>query len=128
MVKNQLFRVLPNDEFIENVLKLFVPKGYDEYYQFSRQSIVEKNIVKKLKIPYFNKIFKEIYLPCKYKLYIEKLTTRKCVTILRQLLKIKDYNIIGTEKYINHKKILLYNIKKIEKVKKKKNIQSYFKI
>ena len=120
MVKNQLFRVNPTLEFTENFLKLFVPKGFDEYYQFSRQTIVDKNILKKINIPYFSDMFKKIYLPCKYKNYIQNITEKKCITVLRQLLKIHSYNVIGSEKYSNGKKKLVYNIKKLNPEKKVK--------
>ena len=120
MVKNQLFRVLPEKEFIENVLKLFVPNGYDEYYQFSRQTVVDKNIIKKLKIPYFDNIFKKIYIPCKYKNYVLNLNPKKCITLLRQLIKIENYKIVSNEKYINGKKELIYNLENLNKKNKKK--------
>ena len=97
-------------EFTENFLKLFVPNGYDEYYQFSRQTVVDKNIIKKLKIPYFDNIFKKIYIPCKYKNYVLNLNPKKCITLLRQLVKLYGYTLNSCEKYSRGIKHIIYQV------------------
>ncbi len=111
--KEQLFKNIPSREFVEDILKLFIPNGFqDSYYQFSRKMITEKNIVDKLTllIPQL----KEYYMNCKHKKYLENLDPKKCVTILRQLLRLYDYRVVSMEKYHNGQKFLLYKIEKIE--------------
>jgi hypothetical protein len=110
--KNQLFRVLPTKEFVQNYLKLFSPGGFEnEYFQFTRDDIKNKKITKTMKNDYFNKHFIKFYLPCKYRKYLQNVDEKKAITILRQLLKVYDYNIISSEKYSRGNKFLVYKLK-----------------
>ncbi len=111
--KEQLFKNIPTKEFVEDVLKLFIPNGFqDSYYQFSRKMITEKNIIEKLNL--LMPQLKNYYMNCKHKKYLENLDPKKCVTILRQLLRLYEYRVISMEKYHNGQKFLLYKIEKIE--------------
>lgn len=111
--KEQLFKNIPSKEFVEDVLKLFIPNGFqDSYYQFSRKMITEKNIIEKLNL--LMPQLKNYYMNCKHKKYLENLDPKKCVTILRQLLRLYEYRVISIEKYHNGQKFLLYKIEKIE--------------
>ncbi len=111
--KEQLFKNIPTKEFVEDVLKLFIPNGFqDSYYQFSRKMITEKNIIDKLNL--LMPQLKNYYMNCKHKKYLENLDPKKCVTILRQLLRLYEYRVISIEKYHNGQKFLLYKIEKIE--------------
>lgn len=111
--KEQLFKNIPSKEFVEDILKLFIPNGFqDLYYQFSRKMITEKNIIEKLNL--LMPQLKNYYMNCKHKKYLENLDPKKCVTILRQLLRLYDYRVLSIEKYHNGQKFLLYKIEKIE--------------
>jgi hypothetical protein len=111
--KEQLFKNIPSKEFVEDVLKLFIPNGFqDSYYQFSRKMINEKNVIEKLNL--LMPQLKNYYMNCKHKKYLENLDPKKCVTILRQLLRLYDYRVVSIEKYHNGQKFLLYKIEKIE--------------
>lgn len=124
--KSQLFRKIPTKEFVQNYLKLFIPKGFDnEYFQFTRDDITKKNVVKTMKNEYFIKNFIEFYLPCKYKKYLQNVDEKKCITILRQLLKIYGYNIVSSEKYSRGNKFLIYNLKNTNKNKNEKENKKY---
>lgn len=124
--KSQLFRKTPTKEFVQNYLKLFIPNGFDnEYFQFTRDDITKKNVIKTMKNEYFTKNFIEFYLPCKYKKYLQNVDEKKCITILRQLLKIHNYNIVSSEKYSRGNKFLIYNLKNINKKKNEKEKKKY---
>jgi len=126
--KNQLFKKIPSREFVINFLKLFIPNGFDIYYEFNRDDILGKKVYTKLKLPYFMNNLKGYYLPCKYNKYFNKLDNKKLITILRQLLKIYGYNITSKEKYKKGKKFLMYHLKKNHEIpnKKKKTNILYF--
>ena len=87
---------------------------------------VTKTILNTLKV--FHNLEDELrkyYLPCKQKIYfndIKLLTNKEAITILRQLLKIHDYDLISREKFINGIKYLLYKI--ITKQDKQFNIKN----
>ena len=50
------------------------------------------------------------YIPCKAKKYLTDLNEKKCITILRQFLKIQNYTLMSKDKYIDGKKILFYQV------------------
>ena len=45
------------------------------------------------------KAIKPYYIPCKSKIYFTNTTSKKIITILRQLLKLYNYKLITKEKY-----------------------------
>jgi hypothetical protein len=108
----QLFSTLPPLEFIEEFLKLFVPNGFDENFFFTKKSCEDKKIIDIINEKYSNTL-KQYYLPCKYNIFLNDLTFKKSITILRHLLKHYNYKIVSHQKNHCNKKYLIYNIKKI---------------
>ena len=112
MSKNQLFRIPPDLSFVENMLRLFGLNGLDDTNYFTRDSITEINIIDK-----FNSITNDLqsyYLPCKYKVYVTNIDEKKCITILRQFLKLHNYTLISKEKYFNGEKHIIYRLIKLD--------------
>ena len=92
MVKNQLFRVLPDF--------------------FTKDIINELKTVDKL-----NKLKEKLhtyYLPCKSRVYLNGINEKKCITILRQFIKVYNYTLISKERYINRKKLCVYRLIKLD--------------
>lgn len=52
------------------------------------------------------------YLPCKARLYLNNINERKCVTVLRQILRLYGFVLISDQKYIKQKKCTVYHIQK----------------
>ena len=50
------------------------------------------------------------YIPCKSKKYLTELNEKKCITILRQFLKIHNHTLISKEKYVKGIKQLFYQV------------------
>ena len=79
--------------------------------------MIELNTVEKMK--YYIPRLQEFYLPCKSKIYLQDLNERKCINILRQLLKQYNHTLISKEKYIksikyNFHQIIQFSNKKID--------------
>jgi hypothetical protein len=55
-------------------------------------------------------ILEEYYLPCKARLYLDDMTEKKSITVLRQVLRLFKYHINSKERNINTKKIIFYSI------------------
>jgi hypothetical protein len=106
--KNQLFKVSPNIEITEKILENFGIKGLDDNHSFTRDNLYDLNTVENINHMYGDII--RYYIPCKGKKYLVELTEKKCITILRQFLKIQNYTLMSKEKYINSKKILFYQV------------------
>lgn len=106
--KNQLFKVSPNIQITEKILENFGIKSMDDNHSFTRENLSDLNTVDNI-----NNMYDELiryYIPCKGKKYLTDLNEKKCITILRQFLKILNYTLMSKEKYINGKKTLFYQV------------------
>ena len=123
-VKNQLFRKKIEFNFLNNLIKkLFDIELLDNTnYNFSKTTLQKKNIIDLIN----NEVKKleEIYIKCKHKLYLRNINEKKVITILRQLLRIHDYELKSKEKYENGKKFLMYTIFKKKEISNIKKINS----
>jgi len=120
-IKNQLFREkIDYNSLIELIKECFnIDLNENINYSFSRKTILNKNIIELLedKID----VLKKYYIKCKHKTYLENLNEKKVITLLRQLLRLYEYELKAKEKYENGKKYLLYTIsKKMEVIGLKK--------
>ena len=108
-MKNQLFRRNPDRYIINDLMMVFNINSLDDKnFHFTKDDLINLNIIDKI-----NEIKEKLeiyYLPCKAKMYLENLTEKKCITILRQFLKYIDYNLKLKEKYIKGTKNYLYYI------------------
>ena len=50
------------------------------------------------------------YLECKKQIYFKDLTDKKCITILRQILRLYNYSVKSSEKYADSRKYILYTV------------------
>ena len=120
-VKNQLFRKEIKFEYINYLIKKLFNIELTENinYNFSKNTIKNKNILEKILSEVDN--LKDLYIKCKHRLYLENISEKKLITIIRQLLRIHNYEVKSKEKYEGGKKYLMYNIvKKIETINIKK--------
>jgi hypothetical protein len=117
LIINQLFiKENPPFKLVQDILFLLINKELNEhtYYEFSRNTITNKNIIKKIDI-YIEEL-KKYYLKCKHLKYLENLDEKKIITIFRQILRPFNFTINAYEKYNNGEKFLLYVIKKKEQL------------
>lgn len=130
--KNQLFsNEYPPFEIVQQILNLLlynnitnVSETDNIYIEFSKKTLVQKNVVNTIE-PYIEEL-KKYYLKCKHKKYLENLTEKKIITLLRQILKPHNYVLISSEKYDNGIKYLAYVIKEKEIGLKKINSTIHF--
>jgi len=116
-MKNQLFKVIPDKNITLSLLKLFGIHDFNDNHSFTKLNLIDLSTVDNINkmIP----ILKKYYLPCKYNTYLQNINEKKCITILRQFLKIHNYTLFSKEKYNHGKKLLYYQV-----IKKQINIQS----
>ena len=108
MTINQLFKKKPQKELVEKVLNIFGLSSFDDSKNFTKKDL--ENIDTLNNILSIRDLLEEYYLPCKKKVYLDNLTLKKCITILRQLVKLYDYILKSNEKYIKGEKIIIYYI------------------
>ena len=111
MVLNQLFITKPPIELLNEILKGFKINNLNSKKKFS---YLDMNRLNTLNTFYnLENELKKYYLPCKQKIYfndIKKLTNKEAITILKQLLKIHNYDLNSKEKFIKGIKYSVYNI------------------
>ena len=120
MTINQLFKKKPSKEFIEEILLIYGLENFEDNKQFTRKDLENLNLCDN--ISNISHKFKDYYLPCKYKIYLQNISIKKSITLLRQLLKLYDYNVKSNEKYIKGEKIIVYQI--LPKNSQKKQVNS----
>ena len=130
MVKNQLFRVLPDTEIILQLLETFGLSSLQDNNYFTKETMKEKNTIDKFSD--LKDKLETYYLPCKSKVYVTDINDKKSITILRQFIKVHGYTLISKERYINRKKLCVYRLIKLDDKplnspkKKSKNIMISF--
>ena len=120
MTINQLFKKKPSKEFIEEILLIYGLESFEDNKQFTRKDLEKLDLCNN-----FNSLsikLEEYYLPCKFKIYLQNINIKKSITLLRQLLKLYDYNVKSNEKYIKGEKIIVYQI--LPKNSQKKQINN----
>lgn len=107
-MKNQLFKVSPDLKITLQILNLFGIQDLEDNHSFTRNNLTDLETVSKM-----NEIMPEIkkyYIPCKSKKYLTDINEKKCITILRQFLKIHNHTLNSKEKYVKGKKSLFYQV------------------
>ena len=108
MPKNQLFKIIPDLQIIQNILNAFGLDNLEDTRLFTKEHMKDINTVDQM--TELSDKLKEYYLPCKSKKYLINLDEKKCITILRQFAKIHYYKCIGMEKSIKSNKIMTYRL------------------
>ena len=126
MVLNQLFISRPPIELLNKIIIGFGLNNLNDKTEFCYLDMNKYNTLN-----VFHNLENELckyYLPCKQKIYfnnINLLTNKEAITILRQLLKIHNYDLNSREKFIKGKKYSIYKIitkqDKLFNIKKNKN-------
>tara|TARA_Y100001958_G_C21103999_1_gene453048 strand:+ start:532 stop:924 length:393 start_codon:yes stop_codon:yes gene_type:complete len=108
MPKNQLFKIFPNEDFVISLLNIYGIKNFNDNHYFIKEDLEELDTINNL-----NKIKEDIknhYIPCKAKIYVNDITYKKAITILRQFLKTQNYTLLSKEKYIKGVKHNTYSV------------------
>ena len=108
MTKNQLFRNVPDLQIIQAILEAFGLDDIEDTRIFTKKHMKEIDTVQK--ITELKERLEEYYIPCKSKKYLTDLNEKKCITILRQFIKIHHYGCIGMEKGIEGNKCMTYRL------------------
>ena len=112
MGKNQLFRILPEVEVINSLLEIFGLSSLHDTKSFTKESLKENDTINKL--CKMKDVLDKYYLPCKSKNYTTNINEKRCITILRQFIKVHGYTLISKERYIDGKKMSVYRLIKID--------------
>lgn len=105
---NQLFRTIPNRAFTLELLNLYGIDDFTDTHFFTKNDLDKLETIHKLyEIKYR---LNEYYIPCKSKTYLQDITLKRSIVILRHFLKCHNYNIHSKEKFIKGVKYTTYRI------------------
>jgi hypothetical protein len=110
---NQLFKDKIGDELALKVVRSFGLTGMDDTSLFCKNDIVKHDSIRVI-----NSIKDELeqyYLPCKAKCYLTAIDAKKCITLLRQILRLFGLKLQTRQKYVQSRKMTFYNIVKEDK-------------
>ena len=109
MVLNQLFTHRPSLELLTKILQKFgISDINDTTTEFTLLDMAQINTLASIKT--FENEIKECYIPCKRDKYVGTLDDKSLITVLRQFLKMHDYDLQSHEKFIKGTKYLVYHI------------------
>ena len=108
MSKNQLFKIIPEKQFILKLLKLYGIENLEDTRYFTKDNLNNLNTLDN--IVNMKDELNIYYLPCKSNIYLKDITLKRCIVILRQFIKILNYTLFSKEKYINGTKMTIYQI------------------
>lgn len=118
---NQLFNKPISDDLLKKVLSCFSLSSLEDSRVFSKYDMELNNTIDC--IYNIKDELKKVYIPCKAKIYLENITIKRCITILRQIVKLYGYNVKSCERSITKKKYIAYQLVPINKTKKVKIIK-----
>jgi|TARA_B110000971_G_C19984338_1_gene488869 hypothetical protein len=108
MTTNQLFKTIPDVKIVQEILESFGLDNLEDTRLFTKEHMNDINTVEQIRE--LHEKLDEYYLPCKSKKYLVNLDEKKCITVLRQFIKIHDYKCIGMEKSIKGRKTMTYRL------------------
>jgi hypothetical protein len=118
---NQLFNKSMSEDVLLQLMTCFGLNGLTDRRSFKKHDLVAMKTVNKLEC--MKHILEEYYLPCKFKLYLEDISEKKAITVLRQVLRLFDYHIASRERNINNKKIIFYTLESDKELENSTNIR-----
>ena len=97
-MKYQLFQQVPDEDFLLKFLNCYGIKDLNDNKEFTKTDLNDLNIINKIE-----DLIPELvlyYLPCKYQMFLTNITLNKCITILRQILRLYDHHLKKEKMFI----------------------------
>jgi len=110
---NQLFKDKICEDLALKVVRSFGLAGIDDTSLFCKNDIIKHDTVRRINL--LKEELEQYYLPCKAKCYLSAIDAKKCITLLRQILRLFGLKLQTRQKYVQSKKMTFYNIIKEDK-------------
>jgi hypothetical protein len=120
-MKHQLFRKIPDKDFLRSFILCYGITNLEDTREFTKFDLVVIDTI--IKIHNLVPKLIEYYIPCKHKIYLVDIDLNRCITILRQIIRLYEYELVKREHVQNKKKSIYYHIR--PKHKKNISIESY---
>ena len=97
-----------DEEMLRKLLACFELKGLHDMQMFSKNELVQRKTVDNMLA--LKPELEKYYLRCKAHIYLDNITLKKSITVLKQVLRLYDYYLVSHEKNINNKKVIYYQL------------------
>lgn len=105
---NQLFTQLVEQPLLDRLLSCYNLRGLADRRQFCKADLTKAGTVSQFQL--LTDELRGYYLPCKARVYLDDLDERKCITVLRQILRLHCYSLFSKERNVNNKKVMYYQL------------------
>ena len=106
---NQLFKEKPSEELAARLVRSFGLSGLGDSSWFSNDTMEKHNTVQRVN-SYIASDLEQLYLKCKARSYLHNIDERGALTILRQILRVYNYNVIPQSKCKKGRRFFQYRI------------------
>jgi hypothetical protein len=105
---NQLFVKKVDTDLLQSMLPCFGLRSLEDKRTFCKLDLEKIETVNKLAelLPALS----IHYLPCKARIYLENMSERKAITVLKQVLRLHGYTLRSKEKNFHNKKVMFYTL------------------
>ena len=105
---NQLFVKKIDIDVLMKLLSCFGLENLNDRKFFSKYDLLQQNTVAKLNA--LKPELEEYYLPCKARIYLDNITEKRGLTVLKQVLRLHNYYLLSRERNFNQKKVIFYQL------------------
>ena len=105
---HQLFKEVPSLDFLNRLLACYGVKGLNDVSEFCKHTLHEHNTVARL-----YKLLPDMiiyYIPCKAKKFLQDIDDDRAITILRQFLRLFEYELVKKERMVQKRKTIYYSV------------------
>ena len=105
---NQLFNRAVPEELAQNVIQCFNLSGFNDRRTFSKYDMETHGTVRRLLelVPELE----QYYMPCKARTYLQDVTPKKCITVLKQVIRLHGMTLMSREKNLQGRKVIFYQV------------------
>jgi hypothetical protein len=90
------------------LLKCFGITSLTDQRSFCKGDLVELDTVNKMKE--LKDVLEEAYIPCKGRVYLEDMSEKRSITVLKQILRVHGYYLLSSERNFDNKKVIFYSL------------------
>ena len=107
---HQLFTKKVDTDILLKLLSAFGINDLNDKKLFCKIDLVQQDTVRKVLA--LKSCLEQYYLPCKSRIYLDTdtLNEKRCITILKQVLRLHGYFLVSKEKNFNNKKVIFYQL------------------
>ena len=109
MKANQLFKTDVENELLDDILNCFSLKSLQDIHTFTKHDLKKNNAVAIFNETILERL-EQCYIHCKAKIYLSNINEKRLITILRQILKTREYSLASIKKTRNKEKVIFYKI------------------